>query len=56
MSPVVLQIRKLQASSHSIVGKECYLLTREFNFNDTFKTLSVSQVEHARAGQGAVAV
>lgn len=54
MSPVVLQVRKLQAAA--IVGKECYLLTREFNFNDTFKALLASQMVHARAGQGAVAV
>lgn len=45
--------KKLQASSH---GELRYLLTSELNFNNIFKALSISQMVHARAVQGAVAI
>lgn len=48
--------KKLQASSHGLMGELRYLLTSELNFNNIFKALSISQMVHARAVQGAVAI
>lgn len=59
MPPVVLHFllgKKLQASSHGLMGELRYLLTSELNFNNIFKALSISQMVHARAVQGAVAI